>query len=442
MSTLVQAAPLRQETQMPCWSLTTRTVFRFCFVYLGLYCLASQIFSNMIPIPNRFEPPDLQTLWPIRPIILWVAAHILHITRPLVYTDTGSGDRTFDWIVLLLIVIVAALATTIWSALDRKRENYITLYKWFRVFIRISLASEMILYGMAKVIPVQMPYPSLARLLQPFGTFSPMGALWSFMGASPAYEIFTGCAELLGGILLIFPRAAMLGALVCLADTTQVVALNMTYDVCVKLTSFHLLFLALFLLAPELSRMVNFFLWNRPVGASMQPQLFAMRRANRIALAAQIILGIWIVAGNAYNVRSLWRLYSDGQPKSPLYGIWNVQELSIDGQVRAPLLTDKDRWRRVIFDAPGRMVFQLMDDSFAGYGGSINVNDKTLALSMDNDKNWKASFRFQRPAQDQLAVDGSMDGHQIHMQLQLLDLNKFLLLHRGFHWIQETPYSR
>jgi hypothetical protein len=38
-------------------------------------------------------------------------------------------------------------------------------------------------------------------------------------------------------------------------------------------------------------------------------------------------------------------------------------------------------------------------------------------------------------------MDGNMDGHRIHMQLQLVDLNKFLLVSRGFRWIQEYPFN-
>jgi dihydrodipicolinate synthase/N-acetylneuraminate lyase len=44
-----------------------------------------------------------------------------------------------------------------------------------------------------------MSYPSLTRLLQPFGTLSPMGVLWTSMGSAPAYEIFAGCAQVAAG---------------------------------------------------------------------------------------------------------------------------------------------------------------------------------------------------------------------------------------------------
>jgi hypothetical protein len=410
-------------------------------VYFGLFCICTQIFGGLISIP-KMEILDPSSLWPMRQITFWTAAHIFHARLPLVYTGSGSGDKTFDWVLAFCLLVFAALATAIWSVLDRRRENYVTLYKWFRLFIRFALAGQMFGYGMDKLIPLQMPFPYLTRLLEPFGNFSPMGVLWSSVGASPAYEIFTGFAEMLGGILLIAPRTTMLGALVCVADTTQVFMLNMTYDVPVKLFSFHLVLMALFLVAPEFQRLADFFFRNRTVAPSAQPQLFQTRRANRIAIAAQIVFGIWMVGTAAYGGWGDWHTYGGGRPKSPLYGIWSVDELSIDGQIRSPLLTDYDRWHRAIFDFPEAVAFQRMDDSLARYGASINVNDKTLALTKVSDKNWKANFTFQRVAQDQLILDGNMDSHNIHMRLQLADRGKFLLVSRGFHWIQEYPFNR
>jgi len=114
----------------------------------------------------------------------------------------------------------------------------------------------------------------------------------------------------------------------------------------------------------------------------------------------------------------------------------------VDGQERSPLLTDNGRWRRLIFDAPSRAAFQRMDDSFARYVAAINSNDKTLALTKNGDQKWKANFTFKRDAPDRLTLDGEMDGQNIQMRLQLFDREKFLLVNRGFHWIQEYPFNR
>jgi hypothetical protein len=441
MGAQLQNAPLQQTSQIPHWGFSLRVAFRFCFVYFGLFCIYTQILGGLISIPNM-ESIEPASLWPMREIVFWTAGHIFHAGLPLIYSNSGSGDKAFDWVLAFCLLIIAAVAAAIWSVADGRSENYVTLHKWFRLFIRFALASQLVGYGMAKVIPMQMPFPYLTRLVEPFGNFSPMGVLWTSVGASPAYESFVGLAELMSGILLIIPWTTMLGVLICIGDMTQVFVLNMTYDVPVKLFSFHLLLLALFLLAPEFQRLVDFLLFNRTVSASAQPHLFKMRRANRIAFAVQIAFGIWMVGTSIYGGWQEWHIYGGGRPKSPLYGIWNVDELSIDGQIRSPLLIDYDRWRRAIFDFPDRMTFQRMDDSFVSYAVVINVTDKTLALTKASDKNWKGNFTFNRAEPDQLIFDGEMGGNKTHMQLRLVDRSKFMLINRGFHWVQEYPVNR
>lgn len=439
MSPQTQIDPIQEAGAR--WNPALRLGFRFCFVYFVLFCLSNQIFASLFPLQN-VEIPDPSTLWPIRQIVFWTAAHVFHAKLPLVYTDSGSGDKTFDWVLTFCLLVAAVIGTAIWSALDRRRENYATLYKWFRVFMRFALASQMLVYGMGKVIPLQMPYPYLTRLLEPWGNSSPMGVLWYSIGSAPAYEIFAGSAEMLGGILLILPRTALFGALVSLADMIQVFALNMTYDVPVKLFSFHLILMSLFLLAPHFGRLANVFFLNRNAEPHPEPQLFRSRRANRMALAAQVLFGVFLAGMNTHADVTSWSTHGGGRPKPALYGIWDVNEMSVDGESHPPLATDKERWRRVIFDFPTRITFERPDDSFSGFGSSIDTKNNTLALTKDADKKWKASFNFTRAARDRLTLDGEMDGHKIHMQLQMVDRDKFLLVRRGFHWIQEYPFNR
>ncbi len=441
METSTGTDQVHHTPQIPRWGIVSLVSFRFCFVYFGLYCISNQILTSLLPLP-KLDIPDLSTFWPMRPIVLWTGIHVFWASKPLAYAETGSGDRTFDWVLVFCLLVFAALATIIWSIFDRKRQNYVTVHKWFRLAIRFFLAGQMIAYGLSKVIPLQMPFPYLTRLLTPYGNFSPMGVLWSAIGSSPGYEIFAGLAELLGGVLLIFPRTTTLGALACIADMTQVFMLNMTYDVPVKLLSFHLFLLAFFLLSPDLKRLADFFVLNRATGPSIEPPLFTTRRASQSAFAMQIAFGLWLLGMNAYGswINSLE--YGARRPKSLLYGIWEVEQQLIDGQARLPLLTDSSRWRRAIFDSPDRMAFERIDDSFARYGVSINAKDKTLALTSDSDKNWKADFSFERRVPDHLTLDGDMDGHKTHLELKLVDRNSFLLVDRGFHWIQEAPFNR
>jgi uncharacterized membrane protein YphA (DoxX/SURF4 family) len=421
--------------------LASHVAFRFCFVYLGLFCFLTQIVVSLFSI-SLDSIPDPATLWPFRQIISWAALHVFGREAPLsLGGNSASGDNIFGCATHLCLLVFATLATVIWSLLDRRLNSYAGLRKWFRVFIRFSLAGQMLSYGFAKAFPSQMPFLN-TRLVEPFGAFSPMGVLWSFMGASQPYEIFTGCAEVLGGILLILPRTTTLGALICMVAMTQVFILNITYDVHVKIFSLHLLLLSLFLLPPEAGRMAALLSGDRSVGPCKQPELFTTPRASRIALAAQIVFGVWLSGLNAHSGFSRWQVYGSGRTLPPLYGIWNVDELLIDGQIRPPLLTDAGRWRRVIVDWPERITLQRMDDSFARYGAAISMKDKTIVLAKGDDKNWHANFRFDRPAANRMSLDGEMDGLSVHMQLQLVDRNSFLLVNRGVHWIEERSFNR
>ena len=439
----LQGEPIPYQQQIPEWNPALRIAFRFSVAYLGLFCAATQIVTSLFSATQGSDIPDPGTLWPLRPLVVWTAGHIFHVAAPLsLEGNSASGDCMFGWVTAFCLLVIAAFATVIWSVLERKRKNYAALHEWVRLFFRFVLAGQMLNYGLAKVIPLQMPYPSLTTLLQPFGTFSPMGVLWSSIGAAPAYEIFAGCAEVIGGVLLIVPRTATLGALICLADMIQVFMLNMTYDVPVKLFAFHLILLACFLLAPDVPRLVTVLFLDRATAPRPRAQLFSSRRANRIALAAQIVLGLWLLGLNLHTVRQYWSIYGGGRQYSALYGIWEVTQMSIDGEPRPPLLTDNVRWRRAIFDYPQTATLQLMDDSFAYYRASIKLADKTLVLTKGADKNWRANLSFQRPVQNQLIVDGRMEDHQVHIELRLTDRNNFLLVRRGFHWIQEFPFNR
>jgi hypothetical protein len=419
------------------WPLSTRLAFRLAFAFFGLYFLASHLLVYLFVPPDTLPGQGLGTLWPLSEVTSWTAVHVFRITEPLVYTG-NSRDTNFFWAQLFVVLIIAIVAAAIWSLLDRRRENYATLYQWFRLFMRFAIAAQMIYFGMVKVIPTQFPAPSLLTLVAPVGNLSLQGLLWTSIGASTPYQIFTGVVEVIAGVLLVIPRTTTLGAILSLISMSHVFVLNMTYDVGVKILSFQLALISLVLLAPDFRRLINVLLLNRPAGVSSEPELFKTRRANRSALAVQIIIGLYLAAAYADVSRTFW--YAEGgggSPKSPLYGIWNVDELAIDGQVRPSELNDYDRrWRRVIFDAPQWIYFQRTDDSFIRYGASVDVQGMMLALTKGRSRSWSSNFKFERPAPDRMMLEGQMDGHQINLKLQRVDFDTFRLLKSGFRWMR------
>lgn len=122
-------------------------------------------------------------------------------------------------------------------------------------------------------------YLLLYALASPqLGSYTPQQFLWLFIGVSPGYERFAGCVECLDGALLFVPQLTTLAALLATMALTQVFALNVFYDVHVKLFSLHLLLMACFLLLPDVRRLADVFLFNRATGRDDTRQFAARER--------------------------------------------------------------------------------------------------------------------------------------------------------------------
>jgi hypothetical protein len=423
--------PSQQQPQG--WIPATRVLFRFWFAYLTLFILATQISGSMIPNLS-FYYRGMGRLWPMRDVTFWVGRHLFGATS--LDDPNMGGEPLFFWIQLLWLFVVAVFVTAAWSIWDRNRDNYDGLHRWFRLFVRFALAAAMFEYGMTKVIPTQFPPPSLETLVTPVSNLTLSALLWTSIGSAPAYEIFTGCVEMVGGILLLLPRTTLLGAVISLAAMMQVFALNMTYDIALKLVSFHLILLALFLIAPDARRLIAFFWRNESPAPPVQQALFSTPSANRLALYAQIACGVYLVGMYAYINIEFWNHGGARGTHSALYGIWNVEELSINGDVHPAELNDYDRrWRRVIFDTATAAVFQRTDDSFAHYGATIDAAARTIVLTKGGSKRWKATFAFEQPSVSDLILTGEMDGYKIRTKLRLVEFDTLRLLNSNFRWV-------
>src|SRR5690606_4492233 len=176
----------------------------------------------------------------------------------------GSGDTSYAWVSLLLLITFALAASLIWSLTDSKRPHYNTLYYWLTVLIRYYIAFMLINYGVIKVMHAQMPPPTLTRLIQPLGEFSPMGLAWTFIGYSKGYNILIGVAEILS-VFLLFRKTMVLGCLITTVSTINIMAINYFYDVPVKMISTALFLLSVYLLIPYLQSLYTLFILGKPV---------------------------------------------------------------------------------------------------------------------------------------------------------------------------------
>jgi hypothetical protein len=213
---------------------------------------------------------------------------------------------------------------------------------------------------------------------------------------------------LLCGILLFIPRTQLLGASFALAATVQVFALNMTYDVPVKLFSFHLVLMSLVLLAPDVRRVC---------------QAVFYHRVTWPAASAQVVFGAYLVAVALYGSAQRWTgPFGGGAPRPPLYGIWTIDRMTINSIERAPLVTDDERWRRVVIQTANSVSFWRMDDTSPSCLPRW-TSAKTMTITITGPGHVArkiGSFAFDQPSRDRLVFDGELNGQKIRMETHLV----------------------
>jgi uncharacterized membrane protein YphA (DoxX/SURF4 family) len=418
------------------WSAARRIGVRFAVVFGALL-----VYPFPIGVVPKTEDLEIALGKPLE----WGAQLLATVVFGLPEQPTGfngSGDRTLDYFRLLLVAILAVLATIAWSALDRQRRSYARLAVAAWIVLRYYVASAMVIYGVAKIMKSQFYDLSPGVLHQRLGETPPMKLLWAFMGYSLPYTVFAGLAETVGGALLLWRRTVTLGALLVVGVMANVVLLNFGYDVPVKLFAMQLLVMAVAIAVPDARRLFGAVLGRAtpevPPRTRMSPRFERARLIAKVAMIGSLAVGQY--------------LQFAGQPSRndhthELYGNWVVDGFVIDGVEHPPLTTDPVRWESWSAN-PTYMQIWLMDGTFEGrngpergwYGLEVDPAAHTITVTIDSAKQIKETWTYARPTPDRLVIDCVHRGKTLHVTLRREP--EGLLMTRGFHWINEVPYNR
>ena len=407
---------------------------RFLVVYLIIY---------IVPFPFGTLP---YTGWPAE-----LVENLKHWFVPLVGRAVfgvaitifpgGSGDTTYNYVEVFCFALIALVIGLAWTVAVRGRPVSSRTLDVARITVRYCLGATMLGYGWDKVVPLQFPSPGPDRLLMAYGDSSPMGLLWTFMGASKAYVVFSGFLEVAGGLLILFRRTALLGGLLSAAVLTNILLMNLCYDVPVKLFSAHLLLMALFVVAPDAARLLNLFLLNAPVPAADLRVLRLERPwARRGVAGAKLAFIFWVGLMPAYFHYQEFRGQGTPGPAKPWTGVYRVESFIRDG-VAERALPDDQRWVRVGISSTGLGVIVRADGSGRRQSMEFNESKGTVTITRRGETN-AIVLTFARCEPGVMLLQGQFEGATVSAHLRLQDEARPLLTSRGFHWINEFPYNR
>lgn len=457
-------APYLDEPRSKLASFTTWAA-RLTLVYWVLYIFPFP--ATLIPVVNELAD-DWVNLH--QGMLSWFGD--VAFNRELTFQPTGSGDTAAAYIEVVMRLAIAAIASTVWHYAVRRRALSTRTLEWLFLSFRFYLVSILMVYGWIKLFPAQMPPPGPDRLLQPIGDASPMGLAWTFIGSSPAYQMFSGAAELAAGFLLIFRRTALLGAMVSFGVMLNVAALNFFYDVPVKLFSTHLVALSFLLMLPDLARLGALFFFQLPTQPRVLRPYPWKRRWQRL-LAPLVLIGflyqaVWPAIQSGWSVSHTYGVLAE---PGPLHGLYTVESFEWGDAIDREIEDDK-RWVRLGINhrwgETGYVTFAVVFANGTTTRGGANfregvarsqlsegiplanlleglmapITGRFNQLVFNGPVGGLSELEVNEGGDGSLLLSTEVHGQEVRIHLRREPDDSFELTRRGFHWVNEYPRNR
>lgn len=359
--------------------------------------------------------------------------------------QSGSSDGLLAWWSAGSYGLLALAAGTLIVALTRRSPHDERWRRIGRTALRYFVGATMLVYGAVKVFKSQFPALEPSDLQVTYGDSTPMGLLWRMMGSSTGYTVLTGAVEVTGALLLFFRRTTLLGVVLLSIALVQVVALNLAFDVPVKLGSMHLLAFTLVLGAPHARRTIAFLL-GAPTQAfresGLAEELPRARRALQVLKTVVVVGTVGIVSFESF---AAWRTWGDGKPDAPLVALYDVTDMRVD-RAEGPAATVDGadacagRWHRVTMDRNGFVAFGARGGL---QGFAFEYDAEARALVVVSSAGRLASEPGSTSADaETIRLEGTLGGRPAIVELRRVPAASIPLTSHETRWVTERSSWR
>jgi hypothetical protein len=258
--------------------------------------------------------------------------------------------------------------------------------------------------------------------------------------------MFTGFIEFAVGALLLYRRTVTLGLLIGLGVYTNVLIMNLGYDIPVKLFSAHLVLMCLYLLTGDIERLANFFIFNRPTAQSMLYHLEPKKAGRKLRLAIKFVflLAVAYLIAGPYNHKRRQSAMETREIAPIPYGFYDVTAFVKNGDTLPVLANDRLIWKDIIFERGNKVASVNSCDTLfkqISSRGMFYYRADTIKSTMrcykqtakGNVTIFTLRYRLSRnKKQVQMWVGLKKDS--IYLKLEKNN-RKFILAQKPFHWL-------
>jgi hypothetical protein len=430
---------MQTETPAQPWYGWQKILFRFFFIFYCIY--EGPAILSQIPVSYYI----LQYYFIVQHAISRFCNSVFFHIPPATHPSNGNGDYPEQWMLVCASTLLAVVGCIVWSFADHKRKNYSKLNYWFSLVVRYTIICAGINYGVVKMFRLQMPFPNLSQFATPLGDYLPMRFSWMFIGYSSTYQFFSGTIEVFATVLLLFTRTATLGALVACGVFINVMMLNLSYDIPVKITAMFLVVLSLYLLVQELPRLYYFLFHNEARLSRIFIFPFKTKRGKIIAISVKWLFVLTVLYYELHN--DLSRLEVMNARKMPTQitaGVYDVIAQTKMGDTININMPDSVYWQNIVFDRGCEGSVKTTDNHFRQRYGrgyfSFEIDSVSRILSLKHAaSDSTAIVRFNYNIKDSVLLELYSYPNKDSLYLLLRKRTEpFPLSEKSFHWVSET----
>lgn len=203
-----------------------------------------------------------------------------------------------------------------------------------------------------------------------------------------------------------------------------------------------LFLMAVFIAAPDVKRLLQFFLLGSTSKLKSTGLYFTTKWKKITVLSCKYVFILYSLYALTTQAIQGMQQYGENMPKPNLYGYYKVDTFVKSKDTIPPLLTDTRRWSSITVTEYMYCSVKKMNDSVSYYSFQEDSLHHQITLTERNDNGLKYSFSYRLLNKNQLELKSNDRLDTTYMKLTKMNTDDFLLMKRGFHWINEYPLNR
>ena len=392
------------------------------------------LFFITVPYDVSFIPNLAK---PLQPLLVKINSYIaVH------FFNTGStrsphlvSDSVLLYTHVFLLIFISCIISFVLIISNTIKQNQLfyslLLNKTASYFIGLHLLN----YGFSKIFKTQFYLPEPNTLFTTIGQTPKDLLYWSTIGVSRSYNIFLGICECIAALLLLFKRTNLIGACLTFTILINVLAINLCYDISVKLFSGVLLFYTTVVISYYKNILkIVFMAYNNKHILKPKPTI------KKYAIIFNTLLVGYFILCTSYPYIKNNNFNDDNATRPPLHGAYETFYFAINNEPQIPLITDTSIWRRLFFHRQGYFIAQYMTDAMQDYNLQIDTTTKKLFITNTTNSSSNSStnsnenyFNYINQGDTILILNGTLGSDSILLKAKKLNLNTLPVLQKEFN---------